>query len=124
MPAVIRVPALRAAMATAGQLNRSQFHAALAWGTPPNISIVPALGACGEFTPTPGNNTIRIDQRLFVDFEAGRGKVLVRARNVYVLGVTLLHEMAHWGDNLDGIDRAGEEGNEFERLVYGAVVPC
>jgi len=34
------------------------------------------------------------------------------------LGVTLLYELVHW----DGIDRPGEEGEEFERLVYGSVI--
>ncbi len=77
-----------------------------------------------EFLPGAGANTLSIVERLFIDFEAGRGVAPVGHSRVYVLGVTLLHELVHWGDDQDGVDRAGEEGEEFERTVYGGVVPC
>lgn len=32
---------------------------------------------------------------------------------------TLLHEMVHWGDHIDGVDQEPEEGKEFEREAYG-----
>lgn len=56
------------------------------------------------------------------EFEAGKGKRVARAGDVYLVGVTLLHELVHWGDDQDGIDRPGAEGEEFERLIYGSVI--
>ena len=41
---------------------------------------------------------------------------------VYLVGVTILHELTHWGDDQDGVDRPGEEGEEFEIKVYGKVI--
>ena len=38
------------------------------------------------------------------------------------LEAKVLHELVHWGDDQDGVDRAGEEGAEFERLIYGKVM--
>lgn len=46
----------------------------------------------------------------------------VLPRVVPILGVKILHEMAHWGDWKDGIHYNGEEGNAFETLVYGKIV--
>jgi hypothetical protein len=34
----------------------------------------------------------------------------------------LLHELVHWGDDQDGVDRPGEEGKEFERRAYGTAI--
>jgi len=80
------------------------------------------MGAYGEFEPGIGSNEISIERLLVVDFEAGRGMRVVGAGSVPLVGVTLLHELVHWGDDQDGIDRPGEEGEEFERAVYGRVV--
>jgi len=43
-------------------------------------------------------------------------------KNVFLVGVTLLHELVHWADNLDGIDFPDEEGEQFETDVYGMVI--
>jgi hypothetical protein len=124
LPKVVEIPIIAKAMQTTGQLNRTSFRAALKWGNQPTILIVPGLAACGQFTPTPGNNTIEIRESIFTDFEAGKGRLVASAGNVYALGLNLLHELVHWGDNLDGVDRPGEEGDEFEMLVYGANLGC
>ena len=41
---------------------------------------------------------------------------------VYLVGVTLLHELAHWADDQDGVDTSGEEGELYEKDVYGKLV--
>lgn len=56
------------------------------------------------------------------EFENGGGIRKARNGNVYLIGVTLLHELIHWCDDQDRIDRPGEEGEEFENLVYGNVI--
>lgn len=125
LPKVINVPQIVRAVNKTGQLNRAQFQQALAWGNHPTISIVAGLGSCAAFTPTPGNNVIEIRESIFHDFEAGRGYLQTKTgKRVQALGVNILHEMVHWGDNKDGIDRLGEEGEEFEMLVYGVNLAC
>lgn len=124
LPTVIDIPVIVRAMRRTGQLNRVQFRMALRWGTDPLIMIVPGMAACGQFTPTPANNTIEIREAIFTEFEAGRGRLAARAGNVFALGLNILHEMVHWGDNRDGVDRDGEEGDEFELLVYGRNLGC
>lgn len=88
----------------------------------PYIKIVNLTGALGEFTPGIKSNEIRLHTQVALDFEAGKGIRKARVGNVYLVGVTLLHELIHWCDDQDGIDRPGEEGEEFENLVYGRVV--
>ena len=122
LPKIISVPAIVQAMNKVGQINRAKLQIALAWGTGPAIKITPLVGAYGEFTPNIKSNEIRIQTKIVQDFEAGKGIRLARAGNIYLVGATLMHELVHWGDDQDGVDRPGEEGNEFERLVYGSVI--
>ena len=35
-----------------------------------------------------------------------------------LLESTILHEMVHWGDRLDGVRQSGEEGKKFEKEAY------
>ena len=122
LPGVINEPSILHAMNSIGNINKAQLKSALSWGQGPQIKITNLIGAVGEFTPNTGSNELRIDTDLVKDFEEGRGVRVARAGNVYLLGVTLLHELVHWGDDQNGIDRPGEEGSEFEQLVYGRVI--
>lgn len=119
---LINVPAIVSAMNKTAQLNRAKLRVALSWNSGPIIKVAPLVGVYGEFSPNIGSNEIRIEDKMVREFEAGRGKRISRAGNVYLVGVTLLHELVHWGDDQDGIDRPGEEGAEFERLIYGSVI--
>ena len=63
------------------------------------------------------------------EFEAGKGlRATTSGKQVYLVGVTLLHELTHWADAQDGHDDAvpgdpgNEEGEAFERAVYGGVI--
>ena len=124
LPTVIDIPVMVRAMNRFGQLDRAAFRRALGWGAQPTIRIVAGLDACGSFTPRPGNNVIQIRESIFTRFEAGRGYLRTRAGWAPALGVNILHEMCHWGDNLDGVQFAGEEGQEFELVVYGRDMTC
>ena len=122
VPDVINVATIVGAFKKIGGINRATLKNALAWNHGPSIKITPLVGEFGEFTPDEHSNEIRIDQSMVEDFEKGKGRRVVHAGNVYLVGVTLLHELTHWADDQDGIDRAGEEGEEFERAMYGHVV--
>jgi hypothetical protein len=124
LPTVINIPVIVRAMERFAQLDRAAFRRALGWGAQPTIEIVPDLDACGSFTPTPGNNVIQIRESIFTDFEAGRGYLRTRYGWVPALGLNILHETVHWGDNLDGVDFPGEEGDLFELAVYGVDLGC
>ena len=63
------------------------------------------------------------------EFEAGKGlRKTAHGHMVFLVGVTLLHELTHWADDQDGVDDpvpgdpTNEEGEEFERRVYGGIV--
>jgi hypothetical protein len=114
------VPSIAHALRILGQFDRNRLRRALRWGHGPHVRVVPLVRAYGEFSPGVRSNEVRLDTTLVEDFEAGRGIRRARAGNVYHVGVVLLHELTHWCDDQDGIDYPVEEGNEFERLVYGS----
>lgn len=119
---VIYEPSIVSAMNKIGSLGKLRLRNALTWEQGPQIKITNLTRAFGEFTPFIKSSEIRINTQLVNDFENGKGTRVARAGNVYLVGVTLLHELVHWGDDQNGIDRPGEEGNEFETLVYGSVI--
>lgn len=42
---------------------------------------------------------------------------------LYLVGVTLLHELVHWCEDQDGVDQTlSKEGLDFEQMVYGRVI--
>ena len=93
---------------------------ALLWGKGP-VVVVEDMPDAGRFTP--GTNEIKIRKFRVEQFEAGKGLVKTpKGRLVYYVGVILLHELTHWADDQDGIDNPLEEGDEFEKAIYGGVV--
>ena len=92
------------------------------WGQQPTVVVRVLPNAHGEFTPNIGSNEIRLNRATVIEFENGGGIRKARKGNVYLIGVTLIHELVHWCDDQDGIDYPGEEGEEFEKMVYGKVI--
>ena len=104
----------------AGTITVATIKEALEWGKGPTIEVT-AMAEAGKFTP--GTNVIKIRKLRVEQFEAGKG--LVKAPNgnlVYYVGVILLHELTHWADDQDGVDNPLEEGDEYEKAIYGGVV--
>jgi hypothetical protein len=105
----------------------------LKWGNAPQINVVSGLVCAGVEAfgcYTWGSDEISIDEDMVKDFEAGKGKVKkTDGRLVYLVGATLLHELTHWADAQDGVDDpvpgdpTNEEGNAYEKAVYGKVLP-
>ena len=108
----------------AGTIERSKITDALKWGRGPMLKItVFPKGLYGEFSPGVGSNELRLSKAMIEKFEKGKGLVTApNGKKVYLLGVTILHELTHWADDQDGVDTAGEEGNQFEDVIYGGFV--
>ena len=93
---------------------------ALIWGNPPTVQVEDMPDE-GRFRP--GTDIIRVRKHRVEQFEAGKGLVKTpKGQLVYYVGVILLHELTHWADDQDGVDNPLEEGDEFEKAVYGGVV--
>jgi len=123
LPTVVDVKPIVAAFAKYGQIDRATMKRALTWGNKPHITIKELVGAVGEFDATVDPDEINIHTKIVKEFEDGHGLRKTKfGKNVYLVGVTLLHELVHWADNLDGIDFPDEEGEQFEKDVYGQVI--
>jgi Metallopeptidase toxin 3 len=127
MPEVAKVDSIiNAIKKIAGKTSKTTIREAMKYGNNPLIKVVedlkcagdPALG-CYRF----GSDEIRVNKRLVDEFEAGRGIVETPGgKKVYLVGVTILHELTHWADAQDGVNATGEDGDAFETAVYGEVL--
>ena len=123
LPQVVSNKSIVAAFQKYGQIDRATLKRALEWGNEPHITIKPLVGALGEFNASVDSNEINIDDAVVQEFEDGHGLRKTKYnKKVYLVGVTLLHELVHWADNIDGIDFPDEEGEQFEKDVYGQVI--
>lgn len=123
---------------TRGKLTEAQIEHALSWGTRPMIKIVdmqvqgcgPAAAGAGLYGCTRGKVEIEVAKRVVAGFEATPRASMsatstnlnVKGQHVYVLGATLLHELCHWGRNLNGVAEPQEMGTKFENAVYGKTI--
>jgi RHS repeat-associated protein len=114
---VLKNPKVLDALSKYGQMSKSDVATALKWGNGPTINITHLSGANGEFTPTSGSSEIRIDKGIADALESALSQD--KQANLLLVVSTILHETTHFGDNKDGVDYAGEEGQQFEEAVYG-----
>ena len=115
-----------------GRTPREAIVEAMQWGFGPEIIVIKRL-ICGD-TPaygcyTWGSDQLLIDGVTVGEYESGGGIVKdVDGLSIPLIGVTLLHELTHWADAQDGVndpipgDPTGEEGNAFERAIFGRVL--
>jgi hypothetical protein len=127
MPQVANVQAIVSQIhKIAGKVDKATIKNALKWGEGPTIKVVDNLmcaGAKSYGCYSFGSDVLRVDKALVEEFEAGKGLVkTAHGKLVYLLGVTILHELTHWADAQDGDNAAGEDGNAYERGVYGKVL--
>jgi hypothetical protein len=136
IPEVAKVGTIINAIAgLSGTTSKQTIKQALIWNCGPRIKIVKDLRgddgkkAFGEFTMGANSQEIRIDKDLVREFERGKGlRKTPNGQLVYLVGVTLLHELTHWADDQDGVDDpipgdpTNEEGEQFEIQVYGGIV--
>lgn len=133
MPQVAEVNTIvNAIQKLAGKTTKETIKNALKWGQGPIITVVKDLRCSGKKAYGCykwNSNELRIDEQLVKNFEAGKGLVTMKnGKKVYLVGVTLLHELTHWADAQDGVDDAvpgdpsNEEGEAYEKAVYGDVL--
>ncbi|MBV8969492.1 MAG: hypothetical protein JO331_10600, partial [Verrucomicrobia bacterium] len=78
------------------------------------------------FDCTHDNPHIEIDDDVVNEFENNANdnlRLTAFGKHVFLTGVTLLHEMCHWGNFLNGVAEVdGGAGDQFETATYGGVV--
>ena len=118
---------------TKGCLTEAEIRDALRWGHEPLIVITDlSNGQCRVSsaygcTRKANDNQIEIDEGTVQEFEdspdaLGVGKN-AKGKNVYIVGVTLLHELCHVGHYKHGKVEKTEAGFTFENATYGKSVP-
>ena len=145
LPGVLNVPVIVANMKRFGGFSYDKLASTLSWGHGPNIKILnlrestqPAFNICvagvaSAYGCTRGGETkeIEVDSFTVAEFEkdpygSGMGQNS-RHQNLFIVGVTVLHELCHLGCNIHGISEAtftgGEAGNAYEKATYGKMVP-
>lgn len=137
MPEVGKVTSIiNAIKGLSGTIDAKTIQDALLWNQGPQIKIVKGLKSKktgkpshGQFSMGSKSQEIRINEDTVKEFEKGKGlRKTVTGKLVYLVGVTLLHELTHWADDQDGVDdpipgdASNEEGVQFEKKVYGGVV--
>jgi hypothetical protein len=71
----------------------------------------------------PGSDTLRVDYRFVLQYEADRGMVKVpNGQALPYVYVLLLHELAHWAAERDGIEEKEEVGDKAETILYGGKI--
>jgi hypothetical protein len=119
---------------TNGHLTDSEILDALRWDHDPLIVITdlssgqcrPGISAYGCFRPE-NPQQIEINEGTVKDFENSPNALSVgqnaKGKNVYIVGVTLLHELCHLGHFKHGKVEKKEAGFAFEDAAYGKSVP-
>jgi Metallopeptidase toxin 3 len=113
-----------------GSLDLHQARSALMWDTDPLVTITDLdAGQCGvpsAFGCTRDTTHIEVDDDVVNEFETNANdnlRLTAFGRHVFLAGVTLLHEMCHWGNRVNGVaENDGDAGDKFETAVYGGVV--
>lgn len=112
-----------------GNSSETKIKDALAWNRGPTIKIVTSLicGTNDDGTPLTavgcyrdGIDILEIEEAIVSEFEAGKGARKAAAGNVYLVGVTLLHELCHWAN--DGTGASDLTHEKFEQTLYGKVI--
>jgi Metallopeptidase toxin 3 len=113
-----------------GSMTSAQARSALLRDTDPLVTITDlSAGQCGVPAAvgcTRDTTHIEIDDDVVNEFEKNANdnlRLTKFGKHVFLTGVTLLHEMCHWGNRVNGVVEAdGDAGEKFENAVYGGVV--
>ena len=132
-----RTPLMIEAASLFGQMNKEQYLNAIRPGTLPYV-LVTDISDCraGAFAPKLPEWVV-IDVDVVTEYESGKIRRFTCKDGSFIFapGLTLLHELMHWGDwnkdhkmlNGPGPFPLQEAGNDFEVFVLGGlaeIVAC
>jgi hypothetical protein len=131
IPILVRNPVIVHNMKTNGNFTDAEVAEVLKWDSGPFIKIQDlGHGQCGvpaAYGCTRGSTEVEVDEDTVKAFESGPRAGMVgqnaRGGSVYVVGVTLLHELCHLGKFRHKIGETTEAGFGFESGAYGKSVP-
>lgn len=107
-----------------GNASEDKIKEALVWNKGPMIKLVKDLKCAGADAVgcyAVDSNVIRVELDIVTEFEAGKGlRTTGFGKQVYYVGVTLLHELCHWAN--DGTGKEDLTHEKFEQALYGKVL--
>ena len=111
------------ALRIAGRFTDKQIKEMVTYWKGPTINVTSMEDdTYGFFTPGINSTTLNISESIVNDLEKAKG--FDSDIKLFFLAVTILHESAHYGDdlagNVEGEDR--EDGEVFEINAYGQVI--
>ena len=115
-------PKIMHALRVAGRFNDEQIKEMVTYGKGPIINITNTDDNYGFFTPDTNSKTLNINEDIVKELESSEGYDADIC--LFLTAVTILHESAHYGDDLAGNPEGEkrEDGEEFEKLAYGKVI--
>jgi hypothetical protein len=135
IPTLIGVPRIINSLKKNGSMTDAEIQSGLLWGNNPLVVITDlSAGQCGVpsafgCTRASSLTQIEIDKTTVENFEkapyaqgTGVGKNAA-GQNVFIVGVTLLHEFCHLGNFNHGKAETAEAGFAFEKDAYGKAIP-
>jgi hypothetical protein len=118
LPAVKKNPKVFKAFQKYAELNEKVAERALEHGNPPIVEFRHIPTANGEFIPKKWPDTVFIAMDICAKFQTSDADAK-DPRMHRLVESTLLHEIVHWGDWLDGKVAPFEAGKAFEKEAYG-----
>ena len=120
---ILKNPTIMKALRIAGRFTDKQIKEMVTYGKGPTINVTSMEDdTYGFFTPGINSTTLNISESIVNDLEKAKG--FDSDIKLFFLAVTILHESAHYGDdlagNVEGEDR--EDGEVFEINAYGQVI--
>ena len=110
------------ALCIAGRFTNEQIKEMVKYGKGPTINVTQLeKGYYGLFNPGINSTTLNISEDIVNELEHAEGFDAVVS--LFLVGVTILHEFSHYGDDLAGnLERDREDGKVYEENAYGIVI--
>lgn len=120
---IFKNPKIMKALRIGGRFTDKQIKEMVTYGKGPTIDVAQLEdGTYGSFTPRINSTTLNINEDIVKELESAEG--FDADVCLFFTAVTILHEFAHYGDDLagdvEGKDR--EDGDIFEINAYGKVI--
>ena len=114
-------PKIMHALRVAGRFTNEQIKEMVTYGQGPTINVTPLESQYGFFISGINSTTLNIDEYTVNELENAEGFDAVES--LFFIGVTILHEFSHYGDDLAGNpEEDREDGEVYEKNAYGIVI--